>query len=113
MEVCQGSIMAPILYNAFCIGQDEDAKPQSTASSILQSPKWWLAGHDNSLHLQIEIERQNCEMGLSKTNEHIIIKIEMSNFCQEPPVSSKAPNEDLKDMDGLCNFKNCKFILMY
>ena len=29
----------------------------------------------------------------------------MPNPSQEPPVSSKAPNEDLKDLDVLCIFK--------
>ena len=29
----------------------------------------------------------------------------MSNPSQEPLASSKAPNEDLKDMDVLCTFK--------
>ena len=29
----------------------------------------------------------------------------MQNPNQEPPVSSKAPNQDLKDMDVLCTFK--------
>ena len=29
----------------------------------------------------------------------------MPKLCQEPPVSSKAPNEDFKDMDVLRNFK--------
>ena len=29
----------------------------------------------------------------------------MLNQSQEPPASSKAPNEDLKDMDVLCTFK--------
>ena len=33
------------------------------------------------------------------------IKIKIPNFSQEPPASSKAPNEDLKDMDVLCTFK--------
>ena len=44
-------------------------------------------------------------MGISKTNNHIQIKIKMPNPTQEPPASSKAPNEDLKDMDVLCTFK--------
>ena len=44
-------------------------------------------------------------MGVSKTSEHIQIKIKMANPSQEPPVSSKAPNEDLKDMDVLCTFE--------
>ena len=44
-------------------------------------------------------------MGLSKTSDHIQIKIKMPNSSQEPPVSSKAPNEDLKYMDVLFTFK--------
>ena len=44
-------------------------------------------------------------MGLSKTCDHIKIKIKMPNPSQEPPASSKAPNEDLKDMYVLCTFK--------
>ena len=44
-------------------------------------------------------------MGVSKTSDHIQIKIKMPNPSQEPPASSKAPNEDLKDMDVLCTFK--------
>merc|ERR1712081_94219 len=34
--------------------QDQDAKPQSGTSSILQSPKSGLKGHGCSLHLQIQ-----------------------------------------------------------
>ena len=44
-------------------------------------------------------------MGVSKTSDHIQIKIKMPNPSQEPPASSKTPNEDLKDMDVLCTFK--------
>ena len=44
-------------------------------------------------------------MGISKTSDHIQIKIKMPNPSQEPPTSSKAPNEDLKDVDVLCTFK--------
>ena len=32
--------------------QDQDSKPQSRTSSILQNPKWWLKGHRCSLHFQ-------------------------------------------------------------
>ena len=42
---------------------------------------------------------------MSKADYHIQIKIMMPNPSQEPPESSKAPNEDLKDMDVLCTFK--------
>ena len=38
-------------------------------------------------------------IGISKTSDHIQIKIKMPNPSQEPPASSKAPNEDIKDMD--------------
>ena len=44
-------------------------------------------------------------MGVAKTSDHIQIKIKMPNPSQEPPASSKDPNEDLKDMDVLCTFK--------
>ena len=44
-------------------------------------------------------------MGVSKTSDNIQIKIKMPNPSQEPPASSKASNEDLKDMDVFCTFK--------
>ena len=44
-------------------------------------------------------------MGVSKTSDPIQIKIKMLHPSQEPPASSKAPNQDLKDMDVLCTFK--------
>ena len=44
-------------------------------------------------------------IGVSKTRDHIQIKIRMLNPSQNPPASSKAPNKDLKDMDVLCTFK--------
>ena len=42
---------------------------------------------------------------VAKTSDHIQMKIKMQKPSQEPPVSYKAPNEDLKDMDVLCTFK--------
>ena len=44
-------------------------------------------------------------MPVSKNHDHILIKIKIPNPSQEPSVSSKAPNQDLKDMDGPCTFK--------
>ena len=44
-------------------------------------------------------------MGVPKTSDHIKIKINMPTPCQEPPASSKAPNQDFKDMDVLGTFK--------
>ena len=43
-------------------------------------------------------------MDVQKTSDHIQIMIKMPNPIQEPPASSKVPNEDLKDIDVLCNF---------
>ena len=44
-------------------------------------------------------------MGVSKTNDHIKIKIRMPNPSQEPSGPTKAPTQDLKYVDVLCNFK--------
>ena len=44
-------------------------------------------------------------MGLSKNSNNIQIKIKMPNPSQEPPASSKAQNDDLKDVAVLCTFK--------
>ena len=44
-------------------------------------------------------------MGVSKTSDYIQITIKMPNPSQKLPASSKASNEDLKDMDVLCTFK--------
>ena len=45
------------------------------------------------------------DLGVSKTSDHIQIKIKLPNPSQEPLASSKAQNEDLKEMDVLCSFK--------
>ena len=44
-------------------------------------------------------------MGVHKTSDHFQIKIKMPNLIQERPVSSKAPNQDLKDINVLCTCK--------
>ena len=54
-------------------------------------------------------------MGVPKTSDHIQITIRMPNPSQKPPASSKAPYQDLKDMDVLrilksrqkVNIQNC------
>ena len=43
-------------------------------------------------------------MGELKTSDHIQINIEIPNPSQEAPASSKAPNQDLKDMNVLWTF---------
>ena len=44
-------------------------------------------------------------MGISKTIDHIQIKIKVPHPSQQPPASFEAPNQDFKDVDGLCTFK--------
>ena len=44
-------------------------------------------------------------MSESKTRDHIQIKIMMPNLIQEHPASSKAPIQDMKDIDVLCTLK--------
>ena len=44
-------------------------------------------------------------MGAPKTSDHFQVKIKMPNPSQESPESSKAPNQDLKDLDVLGNVK--------
>ena len=84
---------------------DQDAKSQPGASSNLQIPKSRLKGHRCSLHLQNEAQAKIQNIGVSKTSDHVLLKIKMSNLSQEPPASTKPPNENLKDMDGLCTSK--------
>ena len=43
------------------------------------------------------------KISVSKTSDHIRIKIKIPNPSQEPPTSSKAPNQELKDINVLCN----------
>ena len=44
-------------------------------------------------------------MGVSKTSNHIQIKAKIPNPSEEHPVSSKAANQDKKDMYVHCTFK--------
>ena len=44
-------------------------------------------------------------MDVSKTSDHIQIKIDMPNPSQEPPASYNAPTLDFKDTDVLWTFK--------
>ena len=60
--------------------------------------------NDMDVHLQNQDRAKIWIISVSKTRDHIQIKIKMPNPSQEPPASSKAPNEDLTDMDVLCAF---------
>ena len=57
------------------------------------------------LGLSPELYQSNFENGVSMTSDHIQFKIKIPNPSQEPPASSKAPKQDLKDMDVLCTYR--------
>ena len=44
-------------------------------------------------------------MSVSKNSDHVQNKIKMPNPSKKPPAPTKAPNEDLKDMDVLSTFE--------
>ena len=71
--------------------QYQDVKTQSGTSNILQNPKFCLERHGCSLHLQNQFEKKNTD--------------QMANPSKEPPLSTKVPNLDLKDIDVLCTYK--------
>ena len=52
---------------------------------------------------KMRIESKSLNMGVSKTSNHIQIRIMMHNSSQESLAYSKAPNQNIKDMDVLCN----------
>ena len=79
--------------------------PSQEPPASSKAPNEDLKDMDVLCTFKIKIERKNQIMGISKTNDHIQIKIKMPNPSLEPPVSSKAPNKDLKDMDILCTLK--------
>ena len=79
--------------------QCQDAKPQSGTSRVLQSPKSGLKGHGCSLHLQNQSREPKFRR---RVYQRPVIKSKMPNPSQEPPASSKTPDQDLNDMDILC-----------
>ena len=85
--------------------QDQEAKPQSGTSSILQSPKSAHKGHGCSLNLQNQDREPNLALWFERPVTIYRSKIKMKYPSQEAPVYFKAPNTDLKDMDVLCTFK--------
>ena len=57
------------------------------------------------MHLQNQERAKIQSVGVSKTRNHIPIEFRIPNHSQEPPSSSKALNQYLKDLDILCYFK--------
>ena len=84
--------------------KDQDAKPQSGTSIVLQSPKSGLKGHGCSLHLQNHSEGKKSKDGCIKNHWPYQNQDQDSNPSEETPASSKDPNQDSKVMDFLCTF---------
>ena len=78
--------------------------PSDETPASYKVPKKNLKDKDVLCTFKIKIVKI-MKMGAPKTNVHIQIKIKMPNPSQELPVSSKARNADLKDMDVLQTFK--------
>ena len=54
--------------------------------------------------LKNKITIKNFDHVCIRTNDYIQIKIKIQNYSQKPPASSRASNQNLKDMDVLCIF---------
>ena len=60
---------------------------------------------DDFFTFKIKKRDKILNMGVSRTSYNILIKIKMPNTSQTLTALTKAPNQDLKDMDVLCTFK--------
>ena len=85
--------------------QGQYAKPLSGTCSILQSSKCVLKSMDVLCTFKIKKRNKIQNIGLSKTSDHIQIKIKIPNPSYDPPASPKAQILDLKDIGVLCTFK--------
>ena len=86
--------------------QDQDAKPRSAPFRVLQSWKLGLKGHGCSLHLQYQDREPESRTWVC---QRPVIILKSRSRCQtqvrNPLAPSKAPNEDLEEMDVLCTLK--------
>ena len=80
-------------------------KPSQEHPASSRAPNKDVKDMDVLCTFRINIESHNLDPLFTKDNDHIQIKIEMQNPSQEAPESSKAPNEDLMDIDVLCTFR--------
>ena len=88
--------------------QGQYAKPLSGTCSILRSSKCVLKSMDVLCTFKIKKRNKIQNIGLSKTSDHIQIKIKIPNPSYDPPASPKAQILDLKDIGVLCTFKTKK-----
>merc|ERR1711954_316456 len=81
------------------------SNPSQEPPASTKSQNEGLMDMDVLCTFKIKLESQNLDHGYIKTSDHIQINKKIPNPSQEPPKSSKAPNEDSKDRDVLCTFK--------
>ena len=74
-------------------------------SASSKVPNQDFRGRDSFFTFKNQDRAKIQNIGLPKTSDHIQIKVMMPNSSQEPLASSKAPNQDLKDINVLCTFK--------
>ena len=70
-----------------------------------KAPNQALNDMDVLCTFKIKIDGKNMDHGCIIESEHIEIKINVPNFSEKPPTSAKAPNQNLKDINVLCNLK--------
>ena len=76
--------------------------PSQEPPASSKAPYQDLKDMDILWTFKIKTESQIRKIGVWKTSDYIQIQMKMPNLSQEIPVSSKAQNEDLKDLDVLC-----------
>ena len=85
---------------------DQDEKPKSGTSCILQSPISWLQEHGYFFWIfKIKIESQKLEPVCLKDQCSYPNHDQDANPSQEPTASSNTLNQNIKYMDVFCTFK--------
>ena len=79
--------------------------PGQEPSASSKAPNQDLKDMDNLCTFKIKIGSQNWDHGWINDQWLYDNQDQDPIPSQEPPVSSKAPNQDLKDMEVLCAFK--------
>ena len=79
--------------------------PSQEAPASSKAPNEDLKDKDVLCTFKIKIENQNLEHGSTEDQWPYPNQDQDAKPCQEPQVSSRTPNEDLKDKDVLCTFK--------
>ena len=92
-----GKIQTRILNIFTILADPEPGRPAEPGDIIFSELNWADIWADLSFYWSERAETFRADP--NKPHDKIQIKNKMSNPSQEPPASSKASNEDLKDMD--------------